>query len=308
MKIKLNIHPIFILLAGGLWGTSGIFVRKIESTPISEMQLVLARSLFSFIIMGLIILFKDKKLFIVKLKDIWAFACAGIFSIVFFNFCYYKTMSLTTLSVAAVLLYTAPFFVVIMSIFIFGQKLTVKKFISCATAFIGCCFVSGIFSSAQRISGKAIFFGIMTGLGYSLYTIFSRILLDRKYNSLTITFYTFVFSSIGCLVFVNPVNTVKATTVSPWVFITVLLMAVINTVLPYILYTFGLKGVDSSTAPIIATVEPVVATLIGTIIYHEQLTAWGIIGIMLVIGSVIILNLKAGGTGAKDNGKGKCQN
>ena len=69
-------------------------------------------------------------------------------------------------------------------------------------------------------------------------------------------------------------------------------MALINTVIPYILYTAGLVGVDQSAAPVIAMIEPVVATLIGAAFYNEKITAMGVLGIILVLLSVFILNIK----------------
>jgi drug/metabolite transporter (DMT)-like permease len=46
-------------------------------------------------------------------------------------------MSLMSLSAAAILLYTAPSFVIIISVFVFGEKLTVRKMalrLSCPSA------------------------------------------------------------------------------------------------------------------------------------------------------------------------------
>lgn len=291
MKIKLNLGFIYVLSAAVLWGTAGIFVRTIGSSAISEMQIVFGRAFFSSVILAGIILFKDIRLFKINLKDIWLFILDGICSIVLFNFSYYTTMSLTSLSVAAVLLYTAPFFVVIISLLLFGKRLTAKKCLACVTAFLGCCLVSGIFDSQHRISGKALFFGLLTGFGYALYTVFGDILIKRGYKTLTITFYVFLFAMIGCLPFINVVETVSSLTLKTtvWVF----LMAVFNTVLPYILYTNGLCGVDSTVAPIIATLEPVVATVVGAGIFKEPLTVWGVVGIALVLASVVILNLKS---------------
>ena len=65
-----------------------------------------------------------------------------------------------------------------------------------------------------------------------------------------------------------------------------------NTVIPYLLYTVGLCGVDASIAPIIAMVEPVVATLIGAAVYGEALTLSGVAGILVVLASVFVLNYK----------------
>lgn len=217
-----------------MWGAAGIFVRTAEKYGISEMQTVLLRTLFSALVLGAIIPVRDRKAFAVKLKDIPLFAAAGIMSIVLFNFCYYKTMSLTSLSVAAVLLYTAPFFAVIMSVLIFKQRLTLKKIIACVTAFVGCLPFSDIAETVQRC-------------GASLY----------------VPLVTF-------------------------------LMALFNTVIPYLLYTAGLKGADPSVAPIIAMVEPVVATLTGTVVYSEPLTIAGAAGIVIVLLSVFILNMKGG--------------
>lgn len=290
MLKKINIHFIYVLLAAILWGTAGIFVRNVEDN-VKQMELVLCRAVFSTLVFGIMILIKDRSLFKIKLCDLWIFVCAGLFSIVLFNYSYYTTMSLTSLSVAAVLLYTAPFFVVIMSYFIFKERLTLNKSVACIAAFVGCCFVTGLLDSSQKIGGKAIFFGLLTGFGYALYTIFSELLLRRGYKTLTITFYVFLFAAVCSFPFVNIKATVTNLTSSPKIFILVFLMAVFNTVLPYIFYTAGLKGVNPSTAPIIATVEPVVATVVS-VIYKEPITVLGVVGIILVLLSVAILNMR----------------
>lgn len=291
MKSKINIHFIYILLSAIFWGIAGIFVRTLN-TELSPMGIVFGRSFFTAIILGAVILLKDKSLFKIKFSDLHLFIGCALFSILLFNFSYYKTMSLTSLSVAAVLLYTAPFFVVIISAFLFGERFNFRKIIACITAFVGCMFVSGVFDSQNRITLPALVFGLLTGFGYALYTIFSRLLIDKGYNTFTITFYTFLFSAIACC-FLNNVAVTFALTFSSFkIFITIVLMAILNTVIPYVLYTKGLLGVQASSAPIIATIEPVVATLTGAVIYKETLGFSGAFGILLVLGSVIILNLK----------------
>ncbi len=292
MNLKINKYLIYILLAAVLWGTAGIFVRTLSSSGLYEMQIVFVRAVLTVITLLIVILFNDKKALKVRLKDLWIFAATGIFSIILFNYSYYKTMALSTLSVAAVLLYTAPFFVIFISFLCFKEKITSKKLLACIIAFLGCCFVSQVFNSANKISGEALFFGLLTGFGYGLYTVFSRVLLKRGYSSLTITFYVFVMSAVLCLPLIDVPQTVTAICSSVTIFITALLMAVLNTVLPYILYTAGLIGINSSTATVIATVETVAATLVGVAVFKENLTFSGIIGIILVFAAAIILNMK----------------
>lgn len=289
---KLNIHSLCILLAAILWGTAGLFVRTLQDFEFTQMQLVFARAFVSALLLGIIILIKDVTLFKIRLKDIWLFAAAGVFSIIMFNYAYYTTMSLTSLSVAAVLLYTAPFFVVIISVPLFKEKLNSRKVSACLIAFVGCCFVSGLFDSSHRISPKALFFGLLTGFGYSLYTVFGELLIKRGYKTLTITLYIFLFAAIFTAPVINVADTVKYCASEPKALITIVLMAIFNTVIPYIFYTVGLSGVDPSVAPVIATVEPVAATVLGAAVYKEAISIYGIIGILLVLSSVAILNSK----------------
>lgn len=292
VKNKSGISAAFIVTAASLWGTAGIFVRTLSGYGIGEMQLVLYRVFVAALIIGVITLVKDKSLFKIQIKDIWLFAASGIVSIVLFNFCYYTTMGLTSLSAAAVLLYTAPFFVMIMSVSIFKERITVQKAVALLIAFLGCCLVTGLLGSSVKLSGKAVMFGLLTGFGYSMYTVIGSVLLKKGYNSLTVTFYTFLFATVGCLPFVNISSTFKNITGSFGVTGLIILMALVNTVIPYIIYTVGLKNIDPSKAPIIATVEPVVATVIGAAVYKEPLTLSGVVGIILVLSAVVVLNLK----------------
>lgn len=282
---------VYIIIAAILWGVAGVFVRSLTAIGITAMQTVFLRVTFASCMLGATILATDRTAFKVRFKDIWLFALNGILSIVMFNFCYYKTMELSTLSVAAVLLYTAPFFVLFISAFVFKERITVQKLLACAVAFIGCCFVSGALGNAQTISTACLIYGLLTGFGYSLYTIFGNLILHRGYKSLTVTFYTFVFATLGSapLLFSQGIDTALSH-VSGKALLIAAGMALVNTVLPYIFYTQGLKTVESSKAPIIATIEPVTATFVG-LFYKEPLTVHGIIGIVLVLGSVIVLNL-----------------
>ena len=140
--------------------------------------------------------------------------------------------------------------------------------------------------------------GLGAGLGYALYSIFGRFALERGYRSFTISFYTFLFASIGTIPFISMNNIRRAVTTSPSQTGLVVLYGVFTTVLPYILYTRGLQGVENGRAAIIASVEPVVATILGTVIYHEMLSLYEVIGIVLVLGAIVISNGKSPAEGA----------
>lgn len=72
------------------------------------------------------------------------FLGTGLCSIVFFNICYFTAIQLTTLSMAAILLYTAPSIVMVLSILLFKEAFTPVKALCLVLAFAGCVLVSGL--------------------------------------------------------------------------------------------------------------------------------------------------------------------
>ena len=71
-----------------------------------------------------------------------------------------------------------------------------------------------------------------------------------------------------------------------------ILTALVTAVIPFLAYTLGLRSVEAGKAGIIATIEPVVATLVGILCFSETLTLLSGIGIVLVLAAVIVLNIK----------------
>lgn len=279
-----------IILAGVLWGSMGIFVRNLNAAGLHSMEIVSLRSVMTAVIMGLFLLCYRKEMFKIRLKDIWCFVGTGVLSIVFFNYCYFKTMTLASLSVAAVLLYTAPSFVMVMSFFLFGEKFTKTKVAALVLALAGCVLVTGILSDTQSLTVAGILTGLGAGLGYALYSIFCRYALERGYHTFTILFYTFLLGAIGGIPLTDwkQVGSVALRDLPSIGF--AIVFALVSTVLPYLLYTAGLQFVENGKASILASIEPVVATMFGVVLFHEKMTWMGLVGMVLVLVSIFICN------------------
>lgn len=284
-----NVVGAFSVTAAGiLWGSIGLFIRPF-SENLNSMQIVAARASLTTVIMFLFLLIFKRKLLKIRIKDLWCFIGTGICSIVFFNYCYFRCISLTSLSVAAVLLYTAPAIVMILSALIFKEKITVQKISALLLASLGCVLVSGVLGTKAAVSRDGILIGLGAGLGYALYSIFSRFALNRGYNSLTITFYTF-FTATICLIPIADwsfmTNTVFSTPKNSGIYI---LFALLSTVIPYILYTFGLTKLTPAKASIIASVEPITATIIGFIFFNERPSLSAFLAVFCILFSITLL-------------------
>ena len=255
------------------------------------MDIVAIRAALTAAVLFLCLLIYKRQLLVIKLRDIWCFIGTGVLSIVFFNYCYFRAMTLIPLSIAAILLYTAPAFVLLMSAVLFKEKITKRKVMVLIVTILGCAFAAGITGSTGPVSFIGIVYGIGAGIGYALYSIFGRYAINKGYGSMTISFYTFLCAAVAAVPFAN-IGKITCIGINDgkmvWFYI---VFAIMSTVLPYILYTKGLSGMENSTASVIASIEPVTATVIGWIMFDEILDIIQIVGIVLVIGAVVFSNV-----------------
>lgn len=280
-----------VLAAGTFWGTMGFFARSLYAAGFGPLEVAQTRITTGLIFVGLYILLFNRSQFKVKVKDIWCFLGTGIVSLLLFSTCYFSALNYTSLAVAAILLYTAPFFVMLFSLFLFKEKLNGKKIFALLLAFTGCVLVSGV-GGGEEVSWIGILLGLGSGLFYALYSIFGRYAINRGYGAWTMTFYTFLFCAIGCA-FLSDWQVIGSTLANDssnilWV----LGLGFVTAFLPYVLYSMGLERMESSKASILASVEPVVSALFGVFVFHESISALGILGIALVLGAIVVLNVK----------------
>lgn len=289
--MKQSKSALCVLLAGTLWGSMGLFVRKLNAVGLYALDIVQLRIAVSLVLVGLYLLIFARDKLRVRLRDLWYFAGTGIVSLLLFSWCYFSGMQEASLSVMAVLLYTSPAFIVLLSVLLFRETLTRQKLLALVLTFTGCCLVSGL-GSGSAVSMKGLLLGLGSGFFYALYSIFSRYAIERGYGSWTITFYTFLFCLLASAPLAHWGLIAQALSSDASVPVYALLMGLLTGFLAYIFYTKGLEGMESSRAGILASVEPVVGTIIGTLVFHEPLPVQSVLGIALVLGGIVVLSGK----------------
>ena len=292
-KSSAALSTALILIAGVFWGSMGIFVRKLGEYGFDSIQIVCLRMTMAAIVFMLLHVILERDCILIKLRDLPLFLGLGLGSILFFTICYFTAISIMPLSTAAILLYTSPIWVMLMSCVFFKERLTVRKLAALVCAFGGCVLVSGF--SSGGITVKGLLIGLGSGIGYGLYSILGSVAL-KKYSSLTVTTFTFIIAAAGawCVCAPAEMTAMIVGTENIWALLMlVILTALVTAVIPFSAYTAGLKSVEPSKAAILATVEPMVATILGAIVFAEPITVTSGIGIALIFASVVILNLKS---------------
>lgn len=282
---KKSFNIALVLLSGILWGTIGIYTTPLNQMGFDSITVVGIRSLLTAVMLGVLLLVKDPKLFIIKPKDLWRFFGMGVLSFAFFNICYMKSMQLNnSLGTACILMYTSPVFIVVFSKFLFKEKITPLKLFCLIISVVGCAFVSG----GGDVTPLGFVFGIGSGLGYGLYSIFS-VYAIKKYSFFTAIFYAFVFSSISLLPFCDMGKVVSLAVADYSVILLFLGLAFFITVLPYILYTCALRVVPAGEAGVISCIEPIIASIVGIMLFGQTMSLISVIGTLMILCAVIFL-------------------
>ncbi len=279
-----------ILTAGVLWGVIGLFTRRMEAFGVGSSGVVIIRSGGCAALFVLSVLFKDPKLLRIKLGDLWLFFCYGVLATFFFTYCYYQSIALGSLSAACTLMYSAPVFVMVISLFVFHERFSARKLAALLCAVVGCCLVSGLLEGRASVSLAGAVYGILAGVGYAFYSVFSKALSNRGYHVLTINAYGWGFcTAAGLLVFGPGPAAPMFRSFDNFAVCAGIIF--ISGFLPAFLYSWGLEGEEAGKGSVMASVEPVVASVVGFAVFHEAPTLLGLVGIVLVLAAVVILNL-----------------
>lgn len=280
-----------MVLAGVCWGLTGLCNRFITPAGFSQSQIMFVRSFLPLVVLFLYLLVFNRAAFKIKLKDLWCFLGSGLLSLTMFGLAYMNAMQEMSLSMAVVLLYTSPVFVILLSAPLFKERITPAKIVALVLVIVGAVCTTGVITGSLTITPRGLLFGIISGLGYGLYSIFSRFAFQRGYSSMTVTFYTFLFSSIALTALSEPWE-IPSLIVSPQIGCWLFALGIVTALVPYLLYTKGLEGVENGTASILATVEMVVATLVSALFFQEPFGLANLIGIVLVFAGIVVMNVR----------------
>jgi len=220
--------------------------------------------------------------------DLGLFALFGLVSIAIFFFVYLLAISLTSIATAAILLYTAPAFVVLISALVFHEPLTWVKGGAVLLAFLASVLVvRGYQLQSLHLTWPGGVAGLLAGFTYSLYSIFGKTAL-RRYSIFTTLTYALGFGTVFLGLAAIPTHLVRwAHSTIGWV--AILYLAVVTTLLAQGLYLTGLRQLEAGRASLVATLEPVVAAGLGYAVLEERLDYWQIIGGACILGTVLIV-------------------
>jgi drug/metabolite transporter (DMT)-like permease len=283
---------LMIGIASFLWGTAGLLLDGLFKSGVTSANIVFWKLLFGFILMFIYIFLKDRELLKIDKKSMLQLAFVGLVCQALYNLLMFSSVEKTTLATATVLLYTAPAFVIILSKILYKEIISINKIISLFLCMAGCFLVvTGAEMTSLKVNPIGVLMGIGAGFAYAIMTIMSKSLL-KSCKQETIVLYAMGFGSLFSSFFSNPMFMLKANFgMEVWLYL--FLFGLVQTFLAYTIYITGLSyEVEASKVGIIATLEVVVAATISYIFFNEVIGGWKLFGVLMVIASIVILQLR----------------
>lgn len=272
---------LFVAIAAVLWGMLGPVTRIALREGMGAVEVAFWRALLAAGIFAVhAVAIRRVRLERRDLPSVVAFGVLGVAGLLA---CYSRAVETGGAALAAILLYTAPVWVAILSALFLGERMTGRKLLALAVATLG---VAGIAASSGsggiRLTPAALGWGLASGVAYALYYLFGKRYFER-YPTATLFIYALPVGAAAML----PAIDFRHKTPAAWG--SVLFLAVFSTYLAYLFYSAGLRRVEATRAATVATVEPVVAAIAAFMMWGERLSAIGYACAAVVLLGVLLM-------------------
>ena len=272
-----------VAAAASLWGTLGYFAKILYAQGVSFESLVAVRASVGWIaVLGFVLLRRGVRGLRIARRDLVFLVPAGAVGIGVFYLLYFYTVRESTVGTAAILLYSAPAFVVILARLFLREPLGAPKVLALGLTTSGIFLVVGAYDPTNlEVSPTVLLTGLLSGLTYGLYAIFGRPVAGHLSPAVVLS-YALAFASLLLIPTALPtLDTLAGLPAGSYALLFVL--SVVHTTLAFALYTFGIRHLGAGRAAIVANVEPVVAGAMGIVLLNEGLTVLKALGALLVL-------------------------
>lgn len=282
---------IYVLLAALMWASSGTAGKALFEGGMTPFELVQIRVTLSSLLLGLVLAFSPGKYLKIRARDLGYFLVLGGAGMALVQGTYFFTISRIQVAAAILIQYLSPFFVAFYSILFWKERFTGLKVLALLLSFGGCYLVVGGYDlELLKMNRIGILVGVSSSILFAVYSLLGEWGMHR-YRPWTVLFYALLFAALSWHIFYDPFHYLKAGfTGTQWGW--VLYISIIGTILPFGLYFMGVNYIRSTRASITATLEPISAGVMAFVFIGETLGPLQIFGGILVIGAIVLLQLR----------------
>lgn len=290
VSTTLKVH-LSLLVVSLIYGATFSMAKIIMPSLIGPFGFILLRVLSGALLFLLVhALFVKEK---VERKDLAPLAISAFFGVAANMLMFFKGLSITTPINGSVLMLVTPVFVLILSSFVYKEKLHWRKVAGVLLAAAGALFLIGgvkLRFEADKVLGDV--FIILNALSYAIYLVYVRKLM-QKYSPITVSKWNFLFGFL----FVLPFGLEELSQVNwslfggvEWGIVAFILLG--TTFLTYLLNAYALGHASATLVGSYIYLQPVVAAVLAIMLGQDSLNILKLSYILTIFAGVYLVSFK----------------
>jgi drug/metabolite transporter (DMT)-like permease len=281
----------FVVLAATCWASGASASKFLFHSGVTPFQLVQMRITAAVVFLFLWLLWRHRSLLRIAREDAGYFLVLGTFGMAAINITYLYAISKLNVAAALILEYLAPVLIALYTVVFQRERLSRWTVAAIAAAVSGCYLVVGAYNlNVFQLNLAGILSGLGAAASFAWWSVYGEYGM-RRYNPWTVLFYALLVAAVEWNLLHPPLEAfMHDYTPATWGLI--FFVALVGAILPFGLYYEGISRIRATRASITSTIEPIMAGVLSFIFLGEVMAPLQILGGVLVIGAIILLQVK----------------
>lgn len=283
---------MLVLISGIMWGFSGVLGQYIFlNSTMNSVQLSIIRQFVSGIILLTIsVIKKDKKLFSVwkSGKRICSFLFFSLTGILGLQLTYFLAIEYSNAATGTIIQFTYIIMILVYTAIVLRNKPKSYETVAVLCAFCGIFLIAthGQLNSLA-VSKESLIWGLSSAVCFTIYCLYPQKLYD-EFGLINIIGWGSVLSSIVLTV---TTGTYRLPEVSADILLLSVVVAIIGSLFPFVLYGMGIRILGSVKASLFVTVEPVTSAVLTWLCFKTKFVLPDIAGFVLILGAIEVVSV-----------------
>lgn len=294
MEKREMLRGMSIALIGGVfWGLAGVFGQFLfEYKGTNARWLVSVRLILAGLILLATVYLKQRETFFAiwkNKKDALALFLFAVFGMAGCQLSYYTAVELSNAGTATVLQYTAPVMILFFDALVHRRKPRIYEVLALCLA-LGGTWILATHGNVRSmaVSKEALFWGLLSAVMMAVYNLLPLKLM-KTYGTFCVIGWGMLVGGIVLSAFTHPWHVVGDWDLQAAGALLVVIL--VGTVLSFSFYMEGVRMIGAPKASLLASVEPVTATVASVLVMHVFFAAADIMGIVCILAAVFILSV-----------------
>ena len=277
--------------AAALWATFGLFAKRLYAAGFTAAELASVRAFVAFVVVLPIAILVRTPLRLPPRSTVFL-VTFGVVGFAAFEVVYLAAIEAAPVTIAAALLYTAPAFVVLIARFTLGEAVRPSRLAALALVLLGVLLVTGaaraLAGGGVILSTRGLVLGLAAGLSYAVYTVLSKAAMKLT-SPMPALVWSFGAATLALMLFVPPFEPLARQPSSlPWL----IAIGIVPTLIPYALFLRALQFMEAGAASMIASIEPIIATVLAVALLGERPHIEQGVGILCIVLAAVLTERK----------------